>query len=49
MKVNSEMFQCIMFGNVEDSGEFVIDSHPIAPENCVTLLRLYFDNKFKVS
>ena len=32
MKVNSEKFQCIIFGNVDDSGEFIINKQSIVPE-----------------
>ena len=45
MKINSEKFQCIVFGNVYGPNEFNID---ILPENCVKLLGLYIDNKLNI-
>ena len=32
IKVNSEKFQCIIFGNVDDPGELIIDKHSIVPK-----------------
>ena len=45
MKVNSEKFQCIIFGNVDDPGEFIIDKQSIVPETTVKLLGIHLDNK----
>ena len=45
MKVNSEKFQCITFGNVDDPCEFIIDQQSIVPEKTVTLLGIHLDNK----
>ena len=45
MKVNSEKFQCIIFGNVDDPGEFIIDKQSIVPEKTVKLLGIHLDNK----
>ena len=45
MKVNPDKFQCIVFGNVEDPGEFVIDNQTIIPESTVKLLGLNIDSK----
>ena len=45
MKINSEKFQCIVFGNVDNPGEFTIDNQSIVPKNCVKLLGLHIDNK----
>ncbi len=45
MKVNSEKFQCIVFGKVDDPGAFVINNHSIIPEKNVKLLGLMIDNK----
>ena len=45
MKVNSEKFQCVIFGNVDDPGEFFIDKHSIVPGQTVHFLGLHLDNK----
>jgi len=45
MKVNAGKFQCIVFGNVKDPGEFIIDNHSIVPKYHVELLGLLIDNK----
>ena len=45
MKINAEKFQCIVFGKVDDPGEFIIDNHSIVPEVSVKLLGLHVDNK----
>ena len=45
MKVNSEKFQCIIFGNVDDPGEFIIDKQSIVPEKTVKLMGIHLDNK----
>jgi hypothetical protein len=42
MKINSEKFQCIVFGNVDDPGEFTIDNQSIVPTKCVKLDKLIF-------
>jgi hypothetical protein len=42
MKINSEKFQCIVFGNVDDPGQFTIDNQST---KCVKLLGLNIDNK----
>ena len=43
--VNSEKFQCIIFGIVDDPGEFIIDKHSIVPEKTVKLLGIHLGNK----
>ena len=45
MKINSEKFQCIVFGNVDDPGEFTINNQSIVLKNGVKLFGFHIDNK----
>ncbi len=49
MKVNSEKFQCIVFGKHDNLGTFKIDEKVIVPTSNVKLLGMHLDSKLNYS